>query len=198
MVNRSIFPLEKLGVPPWWHGLRAVVIWLIIIGTLTLNTLSWVPHGARVHATLAFPWLPGFALLFTRPLVVRWGSFCFAFFFLLLGIANSQNLPVGPLPETPQSTIGYRTVASALTSVKARQGVTVSVVREWTIITDEANKEVWSFAPPSYPAYPAVVKRAVKARPEGGSEIIMLVLCEATKEACDNLVREFNSMNHRI
>ena len=89
-------------------------------------------------------------------------------------------------------------MAEALASLRARQDLTVSTVRDWTIIVDDTHKAVWSFAPPSYPAYPAVVKRAVRARPEGGSEIHMSVLCEATKEACDNLVREFNTMNKRI
>jgi hypothetical protein len=86
-------------------------------------------------------------------------------------------------------------VADALASLKTRKDVTVSTVSEWKIFTDVANKEVWSFAPPSYPAYPAVVRRAVKARPGGGSEINMSVLCEGAKEPCDNSVREFNAMN---
>jgi hypothetical protein len=128
--------------------------------------------------------------------ISRWSSLCLTF--SLLGMAKAQDLPAGPLPETPQSNIGYRTVADALASLKARNGVTVSIVREWTIVVDEANKEVWSFAPPSHPAYPAVVRRAVRSRSEGGSEINMSVLCEAAKEPCDNLVREFNAMNKRI
>jgi hypothetical protein len=126
----------------------------------------------------------------------QWSSLCLAL--CLVGLAEGQELPRGPLPETGASDLGYRTVAEALASLKARKDVTVSTVRDWTIITDAINKEVWSFAPPSYPAYPAVVRRAVRSRPEGGSEIKMSVMCEAAKEPCDNLVREFNAMNKRI
>jgi len=127
----------------------------------------------------------------------RWTPFCLAL--CIASLTQAQELPSrGPLPETKSSDIGFRTVAEALASLRARQDLTVSTVRDWTIIVDDTHKAVWSFAPPSYPAYPAVVKRAVRARPEGGSEIHMSVLCEATKEACDNLVREFNTMNKRI
>jgi hypothetical protein len=123
-------------------------------------------------------------------------------FYLALCIASltqAQELPPhGPLPEKKSADIGFRSVAEALTSLKARGDVTVSTVRDWTIIVDNTHKAVWSFAPPSSAAYPAVVKREVRSRPEGGSEIHMSVLCEATKEACDNLVREFDTMNKRI
>jgi hypothetical protein len=73
--------------------------------------------------------------------------------------------------------------------------VVISTVRDWTIIVDEKNLTVWSFAPDSYVAYPAVVKRTARSRAGGGSNIEMKVLCEATKEACDQLVREFAAMN---
>jgi hypothetical protein len=114
-------------------------------------------------------------------------------------VLSAQELPSsGPLPETPNSEVGYHTVAQALTSLRARRDVTVSTERGWTIITDEKNLTIWSFAPAAHPAYPAVVKRVVRARPGGGSDINMSVLCEASKEACDQLVREFDAMNRRL
>ncbi len=70
MVNRSISRLEKLGAPPWLRGLAVVMLMFIILGALTLFTLSWVPHGGRVYATLAFLWILALiALLF---LARRW------------------------------------------------------------------------------------------------------------------------------
>ena len=110
-------------------------------------------------------------------------------------VAAAQELPVGPLPEAPQSSVGYPTVAEALSALKARTDVTISIVREWLIVTDKKNLTVWSFAPDTYPAHPAVVKRVAVPRASGGSTIQMTVLCEATKEACDQLVREFDAMN---
>jgi len=114
-------------------------------------------------------------------------------------VLSAQELPSsGPLPETTNSEVGYHTVAQALTSLRARHDVSVSTERGWTIITDEKNLTIWSFAPASHPAYPAVVRRVVRARPGGGSDINMSVLCEASKEACDQLVREFDAMNRRL
>ena len=106
-------------------------------------------------------------------------------------------LPSGPLPETTSSGIGYPSVAAALAALKARSDVDISTVRGWTIISDKKSLAVWSFAPESYPAYPAVVKRSVRSSLTGGSDAQTSVLCEATKEACDQLVREFDAMNQR-
>ena len=118
---------------------------------------------------------------------------------LTLGSLSAQELPrSGPLPEVQHTGIEYPTVAEALRALTARNDVTVSTNRGWTIITDQKNLTLWSFAPDSYPAHPAVVKRVVLARADGGSDINMSVLCEATKEACDQLVREFDAMNQRL
>jgi hypothetical protein len=117
---------------------------------------------------------------------------------LTASVATSTQLPPGPLPEVPTPDIGYRTVADALAALRMRTDVSISTVREWLIVTDEANKTVWSFAPESYIAHPAVVKRSVYPSPDGGSVIRMSVLCEAAKEACDQLVREFDAMDRRI
>jgi hypothetical protein len=70
MVIRNVSRLEKLGAPSWLRGLGVVVLVLILLGTLTLITFSWVPHSVRVYATLAFLWILALiALLF---LVRRW------------------------------------------------------------------------------------------------------------------------------
>jgi hypothetical protein len=70
MINKSVSRLEKHGAPPWLRGLGVAVVMLITLGTLTILTLCWVPHGVRVYATLAFLWILGLlALLF---LARRW------------------------------------------------------------------------------------------------------------------------------
>jgi len=99
-----------------------------------------------------------------------------------------------PLPEQPASTIGYPTVASAMQELRSRPGVVVSVRDRWTIIDDKAASTLWSFPPPSDPAYPAAVKRAVVKDGDGVS-IRMNILCEASKPACDNLVLQFKKLN---
>ena len=59
---------------------------------------------------------------------------------------------------------------------------------------DSPNKALWSFSSPSYAAYPAAVKREIK-EDEGGVYIHMNIHCEATKEACDQLARDFEKLN---
>ena len=99
-----------------------------------------------------------------------------------------------PLPEKPDSNIGYETVAAALAGLRSRPGMVFTTEKGWLIATEEAAYTIWSFAPQGYPAYPAVVKRQVI--PKGtGSLIEMSVLCEASKSACDDLVRTFSQMN---
>lgn len=99
-----------------------------------------------------------------------------------------------PLPEVEHSAVGYETVAKTLEALRSKSGVVFTMENGWLIATDEAAYTIWSFAPQGYPAYPAVVKRQVV--PQGsGSAIQMNVHCEASKEACDDLVRTFSKMN---
>lgn len=106
---------------------------------------------------------------------------------------SAAQAPQAPLPETPAN-IGYDTVAAALTGLRSRPGVVFTTEDGWLIATDEAAYSIWSFAPQGYPAYPAVVKR--QAIPKGtGSVMAMSVVCEASKSACDDLVRTFSQMN---
>lgn len=108
---------------------------------------------------------------------------------VVLGSSQAQ-----PLPESPNSSIGYPSVATALADLRARSEIEFSTQNGWTIAVDEHTRTIWSFSPSTYPAYPAVVKRHVKPNETGGSTIEMSVLCEAEKEPCDELVRTFDQM----
>ncbi len=99
-----------------------------------------------------------------------------------------------PLPESEQRTIEYDSVASAAQALATKGGIEWREENGWAIAVDEEAFAIWSFSPPGYPAYPAVVKRQVVARGEGSS-IEMNVLCEASKQDCDALVRVFADMN---
>jgi hypothetical protein len=81
-----------------------------------------------------------------------------------------------------------------LADLRSHPNVVFTTENGWLIATNEAAYTIWSFAPQGYPAYPAVVKRQVIPQAVG-SVIEMRVLCEASKEACDNLVRTFAEMN---
>ena len=109
-----------------------------------------------------------------------------------LGLVVGLLLATLAVANGPPPSIGYKTVAEALASLKQMKGVSFSSVRGWTVVTDEVHLTVWSFAPKSDPSYPAVVKRMVIST-GGGSKVTMDILCEADKASCDNLVREFSN-----
>jgi hypothetical protein len=111
---------------------------------------------------------------------------------MLLSTIALGGLPAQSRAGSTSTAIGYRTVAQALAAVKQMKGVSVDTVRGWTIVTDEANLTVWSFAPRTDPSYPAVVRRTVTSTGTG-SKVTLDVLCEAKKSACDNLRREFSN-----
>lgn len=102
-----------------------------------------------------------------------------------------------PVPETARSTIGYPSVAAALSALKARRDVAFSMQGEWTIATDPTDRTLWSFPPKGHPAYPSAVKRRIENR-DGGAYMQMSVQCEASKAACDDLVRSFQQLNAQM
>ena len=122
---------------------------------------------------------------------------------LALGLIAAGAYAQQPIEESPGTakSLGYATVAGALTSLKAKSGVSVSVTKPdgWTIIAEPAPvNAVWSFAPVGHYAYPAVVRRAVTRDSAGHVSMEMTALCEAAKEPCDRLMREFQQLNDRV
>lgn len=109
------------------------------------------------------------------------------------GSTKASQAQQAPLAETEES-IEYQTVSEALTALRAKPGVVFTTENGWLIATDERAYSIWSFAPQGYAAFPAVVKRWVIPK-QAGSEARMDVLCEASKAACDDLVRTFARMN---
>jgi len=99
-----------------------------------------------------------------------------------------------PLPEASGPTIEYPTVAAALKGLHAKPGVTFTEQGGWTVADDDAAHAIWSFPPPGYPAYPAAVKRQMIEGKDGIS-LQMSVHCEASKKACDDLVRTYEELN---
>jgi ribonuclease HI len=116
---------------------------------------------------------------------------------IALFVCSSANAQVAPVPETTNSGIEYKSVAEALEALHAKSNVEISVQRDWTIVDDPGSYTLWSFAPKGHAAYPAVVKREVVQK-DGIVSIKTGVICEATKAACDALVREFMKMNENV
>ena len=99
-----------------------------------------------------------------------------------------------PPPQASGLAVGYPSVADALAGVSALPGVSVATQNDWTVVTDPAARTVWSFAPASYRAYPAVVKRQIVVD-RSGTSTLMGVLCEAPREACEEMVRAAEAMD---
>ncbi|WP_426341811.1 DUF4019 domain-containing protein [Pseudoduganella sp. S-14] len=94
---------------------------------------------------------------------------------------------------TPDS-IGYPSAAAALEALKARGDVAITEEGGWTVADDKAGHTLWSFTRPGHPAHPAAVRRTVVVE-NGQASIRMNALCQAKREACDNMLEEFRRMN---
>jgi len=111
--------------------------------------------------------------------------------------SRCPNYTPPPLPEDPSATVGYPSFAAALDGLHSNPEVKFTLQAGWIVADDEAAKTIWSFTPAGDPAYPAVVKRQI-VPVAGGFGMKMSVLCHSTKQACDNLVREFEQLNERM
>lgn len=143
-----------------------------------------------------------------RRLALRWASKIRVLNFFAVVLALSAHLDVvhargteeaTPSNTTPDSGVGFKTVAEALDALKNTPGANINYTKpdNWIVITEPSGKTFWSFTPHQHDAYPAVVKRELKVRPDGGVYVEMSALCQADKSACDKLIEEFKQLNNR-
>src|ERR1700733_7274123 len=78
-----------------------------------------------------------------RRLMNRRLALCFGLLVATAAVADGR--PPGSLPAAKTPDIGYRTVAEALAALRLMKDASFSVVRGWTIVSDEAHLTVWSF-----------------------------------------------------
>jgi len=114
-----------------------------------------------------------------------------------LSAPAADGTPLTPLPEQRDASIGYATVAAALADLRTRSNVTFRTEHGYTIATDEASHTIWVFTSEGQPAYPAAIKRQFVTNIEGGVSVELSVHCEASKAACDDLVRTFEALDAR-
>lgn len=104
----------------------------------------------------------------------------------------------GPIPEVQNDSIGYPSAQAALAALRAKPGVVFREEGGWTIAEERAAVTLWSFTPASHSAHPSAVKRQITRDKDGGLGLTMSVSCQATKKACDALVREFDALNDQM
>jgi hypothetical protein len=102
-----------------------------------------------------------------------------------------------PLKEGPTPDIEYPNVTAALAGLHAKPGVVFKEQAGWIVVTEDAANTFWSFPPPGNPAYPAMVQRQLIEK-DGAISMKMSVHCEASKQACDDLVRSFQELNAQV
>lgn len=91
-----------------------------------------------------------------------------------------------------RSAIEYSSVQEALEDLKNKPGVDIKDRNGWTVINQTGNKEIiiWSFAPPSHSAYPAVAKRRLYEK-SGVMVVDLNILCESSQAACNFFLDQF-------
>ena len=94
------------------------------------------------------------------------------------------------------SGVGYETVRAAYEGLKNDPAAKARSNQGWLLVnvSSGTNEGMWSFTPQGDPSFPAVVRRKLVER-EGQLFVEMGVLCGGPKEACDQLVAAFNTLN---
>lgn len=115
---------------------------------------------------------------------------------------GAQPVPaVSDSADAAAASLGYSSVAHALQSIRSKPGVSVNLTQPdgWTIVTEPSPVlAVWSFTPVNHPANPSVVRRKIQQDSTGNVSVAMVVMCEAPKEPCDQLVQDFQLINERM
>jgi hypothetical protein len=114
---------------------------------------------------------------------------------IVVGLSLSFLANAQALHEQP-SQIGYSSPDAALSALRLKPGVIVTENDGWTIVEDKSELALWTIAKPGNSAYPTAVKRYV-VDINGTMTLQMKVLCDASKEACDNIVRQFIELNKK-
>lgn len=104
--------------------------------------------------------------------------------------------PEAPIPEQP-ATGASGSVAETLAELRGRPGVVFTTENGWAVASEGSTMTLWSFAPQGHAAYPAVVRRQV-VQDGAAVRLDMNVSCEASKAACDELVRAFVKLNEAM
>lgn len=112
-------------------------------------------------------------------------------------LSLSVLLAVSSSAWASESDIGYPSVEAARSALMARDDVRLSTADGWLSVEDPAAMTLWTFAPDSDPAHPAVIKRSVVD--DGESIVIRMdIRCEGDIDACDGLEEHFMSLNETV
>jgi len=91
----------------------------------------------------------------------------------------------------------FESVQQVYEFLKDEEGVDIRTEQGWTIAEKQEDMALWSFTTDGHPAHPSVFMRQVVISEE---RIILRTwgICEAEKDACDALSREFEELNESV
>jgi len=108
-------------------------------------------------------------------------------------LAGAQN----EISGDKNGTIGYPSVSAAMSDLFKRPDLVRRDFGEWLILEDHKTRSVWSFAKKGHAAYPTAVRRTIVT--EGGVvRVRTRILCQAEKDPCDRVNREFKKLNEQM
>lgn len=118
---------------------------------------------------------------------------------ILTAIIATLILHSASLLAENEKSIGYPSVAEALEKLKNHPAANISQQGGWTIISlvEDGNHVLWFFAPEKHAAHPAMIKRTILEK-NGGIEIVTTSFCQAPKQDCDELTRQFKDLKKQI
>ncbi|QBY03768.1 molecular chaperone DnaJ [Thalassotalea sp. HSM 43] len=97
------------------------------------------------------------------------------------------------------NSIGFDSVADALSSLKEKQGTSFRTYSGWTVVnyTEDNYFVLWSFTPKSHAAHPSAIKRVLI---ENGNRFFInsSTLCQAEQQACEQLKTQIRNSNNDI
>ncbi|MFV9615074.1 MAG: hypothetical protein ACNYZG_03910 [Gammaproteobacteria bacterium] len=95
-----------------------------------------------------------------------------------------------------EDVIDYSSVSETLEKLKKHPSSKISKQDGWLIVSliENGNHVHWFFAPKENAAHPAVVKKTITVK-DGSRETVILTLCEAPKQTCDDLIKQFKNIN---
>ena len=95
-----------------------------------------------------------------------------------------------------EAVIDYSSVSETLEKLKKQPSSKISQQDGWLIVSliENGNPVHWFFAPKKNTAHPAVVKKTITVK-NGSRETVILTLCEAPKQTCDDLIKQFKNIN---
>jgi hypothetical protein len=119
----------------------------------------------------------------------------------LLGLLACQSLAFAQEATVPltASPIVYATVQEAYEALEADPSATQSEHEGWTSFnqTIDGSYIIWSFTAEDHPVHPTAVRREIVNK-DGEVSISMGVLCHSSRFDCDQLIKQFQSINENL